>query len=95
MTKEPAPNVVTFPRRPRKRKPITIGDLVRSANALAVPDVQAALQEHMRTADRLMESGGREAEITTQLVLIGALTYRALFENMGVPIDRNHVVDAG
>jgi hypothetical protein len=94
MTSKPG-NVVKFPRRPRKRRPITIGDLVRRANQLPAADVRAALRKHMRAADRLIESGGPEAEITRELVLIGALNYRALFENMGVPIDRNHVVDAG
>ena len=85
------PNVVKFPGRRRKRAPVTIGTLVASANQLPAAGVREALQEHMRAADRLMEGGGRETEITRELVLIGALTYRALFEN-GVPIDRNHVV---
>ncbi len=84
-------NVVTFPKPRRKRKPATSGR--SSGRSIGCPRRMSWPRcGSMRKAERLIEAGGGEAAIA-ELVMVGALVCRA-FENMGIPRDQDHVVDA-
>jgi hypothetical protein len=84
-------SIVVFPS--RHRKPRTLGDFVALADRVPADQVTPALQEHMRVLDRLIERRESGPSTAKELVIIGTLVYRALFQNLGMPIDRDFLVD--
>ena len=49
----------------------------------------------MSTLTELIEAKRDQTEIAQEMVLVGALIHRALFKNMGVPVDPDFVIDPG
>ena len=92
MTKKLPPNVIAFPRR---RRPRTLGELVDSVERVPNTQVNAALVDHMTTLQRLLLANGKSrAPMIRELATVGTLVSRALFQNMGVPVDPNFVIEA-
>ena len=89
---QPPNVVVTFPRHRRIR---TVGELVGSIDSIPNNKVRPALIQHMSTLTELIEAKRDQTEIAQEMVLVGALIHRALFKNMGVPVDPDFVIDPG
>ena len=88
---QPDNSIVVFPS--RRRKPRTLGDIVALADRVPADQVTPALRDHMRALDRLIERRDCGPSTTKELIIIGALVYRALFQNLGMPIDRDFPVE--
>jgi hypothetical protein len=87
-------SIVVFPnRRAKGREPRTLGDIVALADRIPANRVTPALREHMRVLDQLLERKDNGPATARELIIVGALVYRALFQNLGLPIDRNYLVE--
>jgi hypothetical protein len=73
----------------------TAGALIDFANAMPRSKVAACLKKHLREVDRLERDGGMGgAALLRQLIVVGTLINRAVFDLYGMPKRRSHEIGA-
>jgi hypothetical protein len=71
----------------------TLGALIDQGKVTPEAEIMDRMAYHFREVERLREAKIGDAAILRQLIVVGALFVRAIFEIHGIPKSRSHPID--